>query len=77
MAKGPPIYLADKHGFPLPGDDDEANKGIHLTQLWYSGTDTVLPAKLKGALEGEERQATWDNLKAFVDTKPTKEPEAE
>jgi hypothetical protein len=58
---GPPIYISDKHAMPLPDNGD-----THIIQLWYASDKKERSAKLKGAVEGEERQALWDELKQFI-----------
>jgi hypothetical protein len=58
ISEGPPIYLSDANGFPCEPDD-------FVVALRF-GSTTEVPAKLKGALEGEERQKLWDYHKTFV-----------
>ena len=60
LEKGPPIYVEDKHAFPLDEGD------THVVQLWFASDDTERPAKLKGALEGEERDTLWNELRKFI-----------
>ena len=62
LAKGPPIYLEDKHALPL----DESIGDTHVVKLWFARDNREVSAKLTGALEGEARQALWDELKQFV-----------
>jgi hypothetical protein len=57
---GPPIYVSDKHAFPLEEDD------THVCRLWYAVDGKERSAKLKGALEGEERDALWRDLNEFI-----------
>lgn len=72
MKQGPPIYIADKHALPV---EDE---GEQVQELWFASSDTVESGKLKGALEGAERQALWDSQKAFVTERgPGKADDAE
>ena len=61
LATGPPVYISDKHAMPLPDNGD-----THICQLWFSSDNTERSAKLDGALEGEERQQLWDELKKFI-----------
>lgn len=61
LADGPPIYLSDKHGLPL---DDEGEE--YVTKLWYASDGKERRAKLKGAVEGEEREELWLDLKKFI-----------
>lgn len=61
LAVGPPIYLHDQHALPLP--DGES----HICAVWFAGDgDTVRSAKLEGAVEGEERDKLWTELKSFI-----------
>ena len=62
MACGPPIWITDAHGLPLDGD------GTHIVNLWFMNGDKTESAKLKGAVEGSERQDLWDEMKSFMDT---------
>jgi hypothetical protein len=60
LAHGPPIYLSDPHGLPLPEGD------THVVQLWYASDNQERSAKLDGAVEGEEREKLWEELKKFL-----------
>ena len=60
LAAGPPIWVSDKHGLPLDEGD------THAVQLWYASDNKERSAKLDGAVEGEERQVLWDELKQFI-----------
>lgn len=60
LASGPPIYVSDKHAFPM--DDNDS----HVIKLWYSCDGEERSAKLKGALEGEEREELCESLKQFI-----------
>ena len=60
LAAGPPIWIEDKHAMPLPEGD------THIVKLWYQSDGQERTAKLDGAVEGEERQALWDELKEFI-----------
>lgn len=60
LATGPPIYISDKHGFPLEGED------TRVTKLWFASDGKERGAKLRGALEGEERIQLWNELKKFI-----------
>ena len=62
LAKGPPIYLSDAHALPLADEQNDT----HVSKLWFAGDDTEQSAKLKGALEGEARDALWTELKKFL-----------
>jgi len=61
LAAGPPIYLSDKHGLPL---DDECDE--YVINLWYACDGKERSAKLKGALEGVEREELSQSLKRFI-----------
>lgn len=60
LKSGPPIYISDKHGFPLDDGD------THVTKLWFARDEREVPAKLRGAPEGDERQKLWDELNQFI-----------
>jgi len=60
LAAGPPIWLTDKHALPLDESD------THVCQVWYASDNTERSAKLDGAVEGEERDALWEELKQFI-----------
>jgi hypothetical protein len=67
MKCGPPVWLSDQHGLPLP-DEVNSDTSSHIINVWFMNGDKTETAKLKGALEGEERQALWDEMKLFMDT---------
>ncbi|KAI9916692.1 hypothetical protein PsorP6_017044 [Peronosclerospora sorghi] len=60
VAKGPPIWLEDKHALPLPRGD------THITQVWFAKTNEERSAKLDGAVEGEVREALWTDLQQLL-----------
>ena len=60
LAAGPPVYVSDPNGFPLPEGD------THVIQLWYASDNRERSAKLEGAVDGEEREALWNQLRAFL-----------
>jgi len=60
LASGPPIYISDKHAFPLDEGDS------HVCKLWYGCDGEERSGKLKGAVIGEERQTLWESLKKFI-----------
>jgi len=64
MACGPPIWITDKHGLPLPEDENDT----HVINLWFMNGDKTETGKLDGSLDGEERQKLWDEMKSFMDT---------
>ena len=53
VTRGPPVYLFEPNALPLPGGD------THIDLLWFSSGNREAPAKLEGALEGEEREKLW------------------
>ena len=38
----------------------------HVCALWYAGDDTEVSAKLVGAVEGDDRDNLWTELKEFL-----------
>jgi len=60
VVKGPPIFLFDAHGLPLPEGD------THISEVWYCNGNSTASAKLKGALEGAERESLWDGQRAVL-----------
>jgi len=60
LAKGPPVYIEDKHALSL----DEAD--THVVKLWFAKDNKEVSAKLKGAVEGDERDKLWEELKQFI-----------
>ena len=64
MKCGPPVWITDKHGLPL----SEADAGGHIVNIWFMNGNRTQSAKLEGALEGDERQTLWDEMKSFMDT---------
>jgi hypothetical protein len=60
LAAGPPVYVSDPNGFPLPEGD------THVIQLWYASDNQERSAKLAGAVDGEEREVLWNELRAFL-----------
>lgn len=67
LAAGPPIFLADEHGLPLDGDD------THISKLWFASDQTERSAMLDGAVQGEERENLWNELKQFIIVEGTEE----
>jgi hypothetical protein len=71
LKSGPPIYIHDKHGLPLD-DNDDKNEGeggssdTHVCKLWFASDGKEHSAKLTNALEGEERERLWQELKEFI-----------
>lgn len=61
VTKGPPIWVEDKHAMPL--QDGET----HISNLWFAKEDDTKSAKLDGAVEGEEREQLWNELKQLLD----------
>ncbi|GKY97332.1 hypothetical protein MPSEU_000691600 [Mayamaea pseudoterrestris] len=60
LGKGPPIYIEDVNALPLPDGDE------YICQLYYSSDGQERSAMLDGAVQGDERQALWDELKRFI-----------
>ena len=60
LTSGPPIWLSDKHALPIPEGDS------HIVQVWYASNGQEKSAKLDGAVDGDERQALWDELNEFI-----------
>ncbi|KAE9034673.1 hypothetical protein PR001_g9636 [Phytophthora rubi] len=60
VAKGPPIWLEDKHALPLPEGD------THIVQVWLAKDGQERSAKLDGALEGEARESLWEELRQLM-----------
>jgi uncharacterized protein (DUF885 family) len=60
VTKGPPIWLEDKHGYPLPEGDS------HVSAIWYMSSGSEIPAKLENCLEGEERDKLWNSQKEVL-----------
>ena len=63
LKAGPPIYISDKHGFPL---DDDSEDEQYVCKLWYAMDGKEHSSKLIGAVEGEERMKLWESLKEFL-----------
>lgn len=60
VSKGPPVYLSDcnhSDALPLPAGD------THVEQFWFMNGNQLVSAKLKGALEGKEREDLWNAQK--------------
>ena len=60
LATGPPVYLSDEHALPL--DDGDS----HVVKLWFASDNLERLAKLEGAVEGEEREKLWNELREFI-----------
>ncbi|OQR98590.1 hypothetical protein ACHHYP_20362 [Achlya hypogyna] len=61
LTKGPPVWIEDKYGFPLPDNGD-----THIVNLWFLATGEERSAKLTGAVDGEAREALWSDLKQLL-----------
>mmetsp|Transcript_19750 Transcript_19750/g.31631 ORF Transcript_19750/g.31631 Transcript_19750/m.31631 type:complete len:169 (-) Transcript_19750:214-720(-) len=57
VTKGPPMWLEDKHGYPVPEGD------THISAVWYMSSGTETSAKIEGCFEGEEREIFWNGQK--------------
>lgn len=62
LKEGPPIWISDKHALAL----DEDSGDTHVCALWYACDNQERSAKLDGAVEGEEREKLWEELKEFI-----------
>ena len=62
MRAGPPVFVSDKHALPLPAG------ATHVAKLWFMDGGVTETAKLDGAVEGEERQKLWNDMKSFIAT---------
>jgi hypothetical protein len=62
LASGPPIYVSDKVALPLAEEETDT----HVCKLWFASDGQERTAKLKGAVEGEEREKLWNELKEFI-----------
>jgi hypothetical protein len=60
LADGPPVYLSDKHALPLEDGD------THVATVWFAGDNTTRSAKLDHAVEGDEREKLWTELREFI-----------
>jgi hypothetical protein len=61
VAKGPPVWLEDKHALPLPEGD------THIIRVWFAKDGEERSAKLEGALEGDARDALWKELRQLME----------
>ncbi|TMW57446.1 hypothetical protein Poli38472_003371 [Pythium oligandrum] len=61
VTKGPPVWLEDKHALPLPEGE------THITKVWFAKDDEEKSAKLDGAVEGDEREKLWSELKELLE----------
>jgi hypothetical protein len=62
VTQGPPIYISDKHAFPLADGEFDS----HVCKLWFAEDGIERSAKLKGALDGQEREDLWKCLKQIL-----------
>mmetsp|Transcript_6743 Transcript_6743/g.10652 ORF Transcript_6743/g.10652 Transcript_6743/m.10652 type:complete len:151 (+) Transcript_6743:85-537(+) len=58
--KGPPVYLSDPHALPMPEGE------THIEKVWYMAENEEVSSRLKGALEGEEREKLWTSQKEVL-----------
>mmetsp|Transcript_16026 Transcript_16026/g.20949 ORF Transcript_16026/g.20949 Transcript_16026/m.20949 type:complete len:161 (-) Transcript_16026:1346-1828(-) len=61
LTAGPPIWLEDKHAMPLVDEGD-----THIVKLWFAENNEEISAKLHGAVEGEDRDKLWEELREFL-----------
>lgn len=62
LATGPPIYVSDPHALPIAEEIGDT----HVSKLWFASDQTERSAKLDGAVEGDERDALWNELREFI-----------
>jgi hypothetical protein len=60
LVVGPPVSVSDANGFPLLEGD------THVVRLWYALDNQERSAMLNGAVEGEERETLWNELREFL-----------
>jgi len=60
LAKGPPVYLSDEHALPLEDGD------TYVVKLWFASDNLERLAKLEGAVEGDDREKLWNELREFI-----------
>ncbi|KAL4093797.1 hypothetical protein PRIC1_011227 [Phytophthora ramorum] len=60
VAKGPPVWLEDKHALPVPEGD------THITKVWFAKDEEERSAKLDGAVEGQARDVLWKELQQLL-----------
>ena len=60
LERGPPLWLEDQYGLPLPEGD------THVCRVWFAADGKEYSAKLRGGVDGTERDALWSELKAFT-----------
>ena len=54
------MWLEDSYALPLPAGD------THVCRVWMSADGKEYSAKLKGGVDGAQRDALWEELKAFT-----------
>ncbi len=54
------MNLSDKTALTCPGGDNS-----EIDALWYMSDGQEHSAKLEGSLEGEARQAYWNEMRSF------------
>lgn len=60
LASGPPVYIHDKHALALEEGEE------HVCKLYFASDQQERSALLDGALQGEEREKLWEELKEFI-----------
>jgi hypothetical protein len=60
VTKGPPVFLSDPHGLPMPDGD------THIEKVWFCSGTREVSAQLKGALIGAEREELWNVQKEML-----------
>ena len=59
LARGPPINVRDKYGFPECNDEE-------VLDLRLSHDKSHISPRLTGAVDGSERLKLWEELKRFI-----------
>jgi hypothetical protein len=54
------VYIHDKHALALEESDE------HVCKLYFASDQQERSALLDGALQGEEREKLWEELKEFI-----------
>jgi hypothetical protein len=67
LAKGPPVYIEDKHALALDDEDP------YIVKPWYASDGQERSAKLMGSVDGKERDELLESLKSFVIAKGKEE----
>jgi hypothetical protein len=82
LKNGPPIYISDKNALPIidvdvdgeevgedkdKSDTAQSQSQSYICSLWYANNpDKEISSKLHGAVEGDDRDNLWTELKEFL-----------